>query len=180
MSYLQSTSEEWAAQWIMHNPDRVSELSAYWFHSPIGKVIVWAIIKAKKNGPVTLDTIKQHAQHRTTTNDMLDIIWNRPTIDDSSLTWCLQYFKTRGMLFELYEARLDDKWSPSEKEIEAIQRISEHIKEEIDTPRMHEWIKAKWMKVFETKAKHLSRSKDDLIQKLVQNEQDLLNRLNIL
>jgi len=181
MSYLQSTAEEWTAQWVMHNPDGISELNAYWFHSPIGKVIVWACINAKKRGPVTLDTIKQHAKHRgATTNEMIELVWSRPTIHDDSMYWCLRYFKTLGMLFDLYEARLDDKWTPTETETVAIQKINGHLKSETDSEKMHEWIKAKWMKVFETKAKHLGRSQVQRINDLTKKEEEILNKFKTL
>ena len=60
--YLQDKAEGYVAKWIMETPDAVQELDAYWFYSMTGKAIVWSVIKARKSGPITLETIKQHSE----------------------------------------------------------------------------------------------------------------------
>jgi len=146
MQYLQEKAEGYAAQWIMTNPDGVEELSAYWFNSMTGKAIVWACIKARKAGPVTLETIKQHCDWERTKckPEYFDAVYNQPPIDDASLQYCIRYFKLVGMVFDLKEAELDDKIKFTRAQHAAVAQVIEHVKAETDTLEMHEAIHKFW------------------------------------
>jgi len=173
--YLKERAEGYVAKWIMQNPDAVDELDAYWFYSVTGKAIVWAVIKARKQGPVTLDTIKQACEWKKTRAqpEYFDAVWNQQDISDEALQYCIQYFKTMAMLTTLKESEMDDRIKFTENQHIAISKSIEAIKEGRDTPLMHQVIEKLWCAKLNKKPKLSRKSKIELLQ---QREQEILNK----
>ena len=175
--YLQSKAEGYVAQWIMQNPDGIEELDVWWFNSMVGKAIAWSVIKARKAGPVTLETIKAHCEWDKTRAkpEYFDLVWNQTPLDDASLEYCIQYFKTEGMILSLKESQLNGKIKFTKNQDEAVGKIIEHIKKGTDTPKMHEVIRNFW--AVKLNRKPLLSKKEKLA---LQEERDkrLLNKLN--
>ena len=144
--YLQDKAEGYVAKWIMETPDAVQELDAYWFYSMTGKAIVWSVIKARKSGPVTLETIKQHCVWEKTRckPEYFDAVYNQQPIDDDSLQYCIKYFKLIGMITNLKESEIDDKVKFTANQRDAVSKIIEHVKAGTDTAKMYEMIHKFW------------------------------------
>jgi len=144
--YLQDKAEGYVAKWIMETPDAVQELDAYWFYSMTGKAIVWSVIKARKSGPVTLETIKQHCVWSKTRckPEYFDAVYNQQPIDDASLQYCIKYFKLIGMITNLKESEIDGKVKFTANQRDAVSKVIEHVKAGTDTAKMHEMIHKFW------------------------------------
>lgn len=153
MEYLQSKAEGYVAQWIMHNPDAVQELSAYWFNSEAGKAIVWAVIAARKSGPFTLETIKHNCKWDRTRikPEHFDLVFNQPEIDSQSLQYCINHFKHRGMLFDIYEAKLNDKVTISPAVDAAIVKCIERVKAGTETQAVWDAMHKIWCNLLNKK-----------------------------
>ena len=176
-SYLQEKAEGFVAQWVMQNPDGMDELDAYWFDSIVGKAIAWSVIKTRKNGPVTLETIKQHCDWNKTKAkpEHFDLVWNQSPIDDASLQYCIQHFKIEHMIMDLKEAWLGNHIKITKNQDAAIDTIIQHVKKFTDTPEMHQKI-AKFWTVKLNKKPLLSKKDKMALQQ--DNEANLLNKLN--
>tara|TARA_R110000803_G_C11955257_1_gene318123 strand:+ start:296 stop:832 length:537 start_codon:yes stop_codon:yes gene_type:complete len=174
-AFLQERAEGYVAKWIMETPDGLDELDAYWFYSVTGKAIVWAVIKAKKSGVVTLDTIKQACEWNKTRAEpeYFDAVWNQQPISDEAMDYCIQYFKTMGMITNLKESEMDDKIKFTENQSNAVAKIIEHVKANTDTQQMHDVIHKFWCAKLNKQPK-LSR-KAKLIR-LQLKEQEILNK----
>jgi len=144
--YLQDKAEGYVAKWIMETPDAVQELDAYWFYSMTGKAIVWSVIKARKSGPVTLETIKQHCVWEKTRckPEYFDAVYNQQPIDDDSLQYCIKYFKLIGMITNLKESEIDGKVKFTANQRDAVSKVIEHVKAGTDTAKMYEMIHKFW------------------------------------
>lgn len=175
--FLRDKAEGYVAQWVMQNPDGVEELDPYWFNSIVGKAIVWSVIKARKKSVVTLETIKQHCDFDKTRAkpEHFDLVWNQSPISDESMQYCLQYFKTEGMVINLKESELNGYVKFTKNQREAIGKIIEHIKAGTDTPEMHQKV-AKFWAVKLNKKPLLSKKDKMALQQ--DNEANLLNKLN--
>jgi len=174
-AFLQERAEGYVAKWIMETPDGVDELDAYWFYSVTGKAIVWAVIKARKSGVVTLDTIKQACEWSRTRAEpeYFDAVWNQQPISDEAMDYCIQYFKTMGMITNLKESELDERVKFTANQSLAVAKSIEAIKSGNDTPLMHEVIEKLWCAKLNKQPK-LSR-KAKLIR-LQRKEQEILNK----
>ena len=174
--YLQDKAEGYVAKWIMETPDAVQELDAYWFYSMTGKAIVWSVIKARKSGPVTLETIKQNCEWSKTRckPEYFDAVYNQQPIDDASLQYCIRYFKLMGMITNLKESELDGKVKFTKNQYDAVSKIIEHVKAGTDTAKMHEMIHKFWCVKLNKKP---MISKTEKIAAQQQAEEAFLNKL---
>jgi len=177
MEYLKEKAEGYVAQWIMTNPDGVDELNAYWFYSMVGKAIVWSVIKAKRNGPVTLDTIKQYCEWERTRAkpEYFDAVYNQSPISNEATKYCVRYFKTMGMITDLKEAEMDAKVKFTKNQHEAMAKIIELIKLGTDTPQMHEKVEQFWSKKLNKK---IPVSKTERLDQIEAKRQALINKFN--
>ena len=176
MEYLKEKAEGYVAKWIMETPDAIQEVDAYWFYSMTGKAIVWSVIKAKKAGPLTLDTIKQHCEWSRTRckPEYFDAVYNQSPIDTESLQYCIRYFKLMGMLTNLKESEIDGKIKFTKNQYDAVAKIIEHVKANTDTPKMHEMIHKFWCAKLNKKP---LLSKTDKIAAQQRAEEVFLNKM---
>ena len=177
MEYLKEKAEGYVAKWIMETPDAVQELDAYWFYSMTGKAIVWSVIKAKKAGPLTLDTIKQNCEWSRTRckPEYFDAVYNQSPIDNESLQYCIRYFKLMGMLTNLKESEIDGKIKFTKNQYDAVAKIIEHVKANTDTDRMYDVIHKFWCAKLNKKP---MLSKTERLEQLEAKRHALINKFN--
>jgi len=175
--YLQDKAEGYVAKWIMETPDAVQELDAYWFYSMTGKAIVWSVIKARKSGPVTLETIKQNCEWSKTRckPEYFDAVYNQQPIDDASLQYCIRYFKLMGMITNLKESELDGKVKFTKNQYDAVSKIIEHVKAGTDTAKMHEMIHKFWCVKLNKKP---MISKTERLDQIEAKRNEIINKFN--
>jgi len=175
--YLQDKAEGYVAKWIMETPDAVQELDAYWFYSMTGKAIVWSVIKARKSGPVTLETIKQNCEWSKTRckPEYFDAVYNQQPIDDASLQYCIRYFKLMGMITNLKESELDGKVKFTKNQYDAVSKIIEHVKAGTDTVKMHEMIHKFWCVKLNKKP---MISKTERLDQIEAKRNEIINKFN--
>lgn len=175
MEYLKEKAEGYVAKWIMETPDAVQEVDAYWFYSMTGKAIVWSVIKARKAGPLTLDTIKQHCEWSRTRckPEYFDAVYNQQPIDNDSLQYCIRYFKLMGMLTNLKESEIDGKVKFTQNQRDAVSKVIEHVKTNTDTPKMHEMIHKFWCAKLNKKP---LISKTERLEQIEAKRNELINK----
>ena len=175
--YLQDKAEGYVAKWIMETPDAVQELDAYWFYSMTGKAIVWSVIKARKSGPVTLETIKQNCEWSKTRckPEYFDAVYNQQPIDDASLQYCIRYFKLMGMITNLKESEIDGKVKFTKNQYDAVSKIIEHVKAGTDTAKMHEMIHKFWCVKLNKKP---MISKTERLDQIEAKRNEIINKFN--
>lgn len=176
-TYLQDKAEGYVAKWIMETPDAVQELDAYWFYSMTGKAIVWSVIKARKAGPVTLETIKQHCEWEKTRckPEYFDAVYNQQPIDNDSLQYCIRYFKLMGMITNLKESEINGKVKFTKNQSDAIAKVIEHVKANTDTLKMHEMIHKFWCVKLNKKP---LLSKTERLEQIEAKRNEIINKFN--
>lgn len=175
--YLQDKAEGYVAKWIMETPDAVQELDAYWFYSMTGKAIVWSVIKARKSGPVTLETIKQNCVWEKTRckPEYFDAVYNQQPIDDASLQYCIRYFKLMGMITNLKESEIDGKVKFTANQRNAVSKIIEHVKAGTDTAKMYDVIHKFWCVKLNKKP---MISKTERLDQIEAKRNEIINKFN--
>jgi hypothetical protein len=142
-----------------------------------GKAIVWSVIKARKAGPVTLETIKHNCEWSKTRckPEYFDAVYNQQPIDNESLQYCIRYFKLIGMITNLKESEIDGKVKFTKNQSDAVAKVIEHVKAGTDTLKMHEMIHKFWCVKLNKKP---LLSKTERLEQIEAKRNEIINKFN--
>lgn len=177
MEYLKEKAEGYVAQWLMKDPDAINQVDPWWFHSIVGKAIVWSAIKARRAGKIDLQGCKDQCDWSRTRAkpEHFDLVYNQQAISNEALEWCVNWFKLIGMITQLKESEIDGKIKFTSAQREAIAKVIVHIKEGTDTSRMREVIYNFWLVKLNRQPLMSQKAKLELIET---KRQQIINQFN--